>query len=102
MVEASFGRSRRREGRAENKCSGKHNFCRGQHFSDSWLSIFALRVGNKTMLCHPCAEDWITSPQIPSRLREARQIAAIIAKLPELPLAHANNKTALHSVTTYR
>jgi hypothetical protein len=19
------------------------------------------RVGNKTMLCHPCAEDWITS-----------------------------------------
>jgi len=57
-------------------------------------------VGNKTMLCHPRAEDWITSPQIPSRLREA-QIAAIIAKLPELARARANNKTALHSVTTY-
>jgi hypothetical protein len=40
MAEASFGRSRRREGRAENKCTGKHNFCLGQHFSDSCLSIF--------------------------------------------------------------
>jgi hypothetical protein len=40
MAEASVGRSRRREGGAENKCSGKHNFCLGQHFSDSWLSIF--------------------------------------------------------------
>jgi hypothetical protein len=55
------------------------------------LISFSLRV-----------EDWITSPQIPSHLREARQIAAIIAKLPELPRARANNKTVLHSVTTYR
>jgi hypothetical protein len=33
------------------------------------------------MPCHPRAEDWITSPQIPSRFREARWIAANIAKL---------------------
>jgi hypothetical protein len=37
------------------------------------LISFSLRV-----------EDWITSPQIPSRLREARQIRANIPKLPEL------------------
>jgi hypothetical protein len=52
-------------------------------------------MGNKTMLCHPRAEDWITSPQIPSRLREARQIAAIIAKLPELPRARANKQNRI-------
>ena len=34
---------------------------------------------------------------------EERRIAANIAKLPELPQRpRANNKTALHPVTTYR
>jgi hypothetical protein len=40
MAETSFGRSRCREGGAENKCSGKHNFCLGEHFSvSSWLNL---------------------------------------------------------------
>jgi hypothetical protein len=27
-----LGRSRRREGGAENNCSGQHNFCLAEHF----------------------------------------------------------------------
>jgi hypothetical protein len=34
-------------------------------------------VGNKTIPCHPRPEDWITSPQIPSRFREARRMQAL-------------------------
>jgi hypothetical protein len=36
-----------------------------------------LRGDNKTMPCHPRPEDWITSPQIPSRFREARRVQAL-------------------------
>ena len=54
------------------------------------------------MLCHPCAEDWITSPQIPSRLREVRQIAANIAKLPDITsmIASPFSRQCGHSVVS--
>jgi len=53
---------------------------------------FSASEQRKTMLCYRRAEDWVTSPQIPSGLLEhnaelhckARRIAANIAKLPEL------------------
>ena len=53
------------------------------------LAIFAMffvlcEWVNQTMLSYSRAEDWIALPQMPSRFREARRIAAHIAKLPEL------------------